>query len=536
MVKKNLAACVIAALLLMSAVSVSAARPDADFNVAPQAVWLARNVGAARETIAFDVTTQRARFILPNGLRSADGSAYWAAFQAGGMTALHSFDVANGSIRASFGLDGVWELGAISATGKWLVLKRAASEIEKAEWTKANAWKTTIAVVDAETRKTTRTLTLDGNFDVDALNTQGSALYLIQHLPALKPDHYQVRKYDVALGQLQDAALVDKRNINEVMAGYARDAVASPNGEWLFTLYVGMHHAHAFIHALNLREGYAWCIDLPSSEGDAATLEHYALALAPDGHTIYASNAVLGALAIADVANIGEPRVVRFAPFAKKSDAPIRDAIVTSDGKRVFFSDANVVWQYDTATTRAQELKRGTMPILDLAMNADNSELFFANVDHSVSALSLTENASSALNKNACPITRPPAQPFVPAGYAAQLPYGEFYYGTEKLWTRLYPKGQWGSLPYYDGAYSQKVWWWRKGFVGTTEQQPALQVTGKQLDGNATLVASRATSGYASDLGGWAMLVGVEVPQAGCWEFTGEYGGEKLSFVVQVLP
>jgi hypothetical protein len=30
------------------------------------------------------------------------------------------------------------------------------------------------------------------------------------------------------------------------------------------------------------------------------------------------------------------------------------------------------------------------------------------------------------------------------------------------------------------------------------------------------------------------MLVGVYVPTPGCWEITGEYRGEKLSFVVWV--
>jgi len=32
------------------------------------------------------------------------------------------------------------------------------------------------------------------------------------------------------------------------------------------------------------------------------------------------------------------------------------------------------------------------------------------------------------------------------------------------------------------------------------------------------------------------MLAGVYVPTLGCWEITGEYRGEKLSFVVWVQP
>ena len=32
------------------------------------------------------------------------------------------------------------------------------------------------------------------------------------------------------------------------------------------------------------------------------------------------------------------------------------------------------------------------------------------------------------------------------------------------------------------------------------------------------------------------MLVGVYVPTPGCWEITGDYKGQKLSFVVWVQP
>lgn len=514
-----------------------------------QAVWLAHSTGSVGATIAFDTASHRARFILPDGLRSADGKQYWAAFQSGGMTALHSFDLTDGSIRDSLGLEGKWKLGAISATGKWLALEREASESDKAAWTNANTWKTTVAVVDTSTLKLTRTISLDGNFDVDALDAKGSALYLIQHLPAVKPDHYQVRRYNLLLGELQEGALVDKRNIDEEMAGYPWDAVASPDGQWLFTLYVGMREEHAFIHALNVQDGYAWCIDLPSGSGQPAMLEHYSLALAPDGHTVYASNAVLGILAIADVANIGEARVVRFTPGftdADAKDARVRSSVVAPDGKHVFMSDAGTVWQYDVSKNQSQELQQGMVPVIGLVMDSLKNELLLAHADHSISAIDLTTPLSSSQaasftkgqNNSVCPVTQPPARPFVPpSAYPAQAPYGDFWYGTEKLWTALRPDGEWQALPHGEGGYSQKVFWWRTGYVGSAEPQPDLQVSGKRLDGDAPLLlASSATNAYHSDFGGWAMLTGVDVPTLGCWELTGKYGDATLSFVVRVAP
>jgi hypothetical protein len=56
------------------------------------------------------------------------------------------------------------------------------------------------------------------------------------------------------------------------------------------------------------------------------------------------------------------------------------------------------------------------------------------------------------------------------------------------------------------------------------------------LDASAPpLHASKATNAFAHDIQS-AMLVGVDVPTAGCWEITGRYGGHELSFTVWVAP
>lgn len=138
-----------------------------------------------------------------------------------------------------------------------------------------------------------------------------------------------------------------------------------------------------------------------------------------------------------------------------------------------------------------------------------------------------------------CAFTRFTASSFVPpAPYPAQAPFGEFWHGTEELWTALRPDGRWDALPYHGGAYTQKIVWWRKGYVGTNEPQPALKITGKQLDGDKTFVVDGATNAHSADFGGngWAIMSGVEIPAPGCWEITGEYCGNKTSFVVQVVP
>ena len=140
---------------------------------------------------------------------------------------------------------------------------------------------------------------------------------------------------------------------------------------------------------------------------------------------------------------------------------------------------------------------------------------------------------------SSCPATvagEPRFQP--PPPYPASAPFPDaFWYGTESLWTMLPANGQWRGLPRGDHGYRQKVFVWRPGYDGRSEQWPQLTVTGRRLDGSeGTPVAEEATNAHHRDFGGWAMLTAVEIPAHGCWELTARYGGSSLTFVVSVVP
>ena len=136
-----------------------------------------------------------------------------------------------------------------------------------------------------------------------------------------------------------------------------------------------------------------------------------------------------------------------------------------------------------------------------------------------------------------CHVTTPQDPVFVPP-----LPYdslgfeGEFWYGSDSLWTAVRYNGVWEALPHNPSGYTQKVFWWRDGYVWTEEPEPELIVTGERLDApGPPLISSKGTNAYASDIGS-AMLVGVDLPTLGCWKITGKYGDAELSFVVWVAP
>lgn len=136
-----------------------------------------------------------------------------------------------------------------------------------------------------------------------------------------------------------------------------------------------------------------------------------------------------------------------------------------------------------------------------------------------------------------CPLTVPQDPLFEPPSPYSDLGFeGEFWYGSNSLWTAVPKNGVWFGLPHNPEGYTQKVFWWREGYVWTEEPEPALTVTGERLDAPAPpLIVSKATNAYASDIRS-AMLVGVDFPTLGCWKITGQYRESELNFVVWVAP
>ena len=272
--------------------------------------------------IAYNMADGQTLFHLPPGRLSADGKQYVTAEllmqnNIEGTTRIGLYDAAaNFRLTALFNENGVWALGAVSSNGRWAALTRIPGEQEKAAWTKAKRWQTDVQIFDTLKRAVVHSIKLDGNFEVDALSTEGFSLFLIEHVPAINPEHYRVRLYSVMNDKLQEGALVDKRAPpDEVMTGYAWGAVAPANGHWLLTLYLDTQRNVAFVHALDLDNQFAICIDLPSGSGDFNLLKQYTLTLAPDGLKLYAANSALGVVAhITLYASIEVARTERFSP------------------------------------------------------------------------------------------------------------------------------------------------------------------------------------------------------------------------------
>ena len=106
------------------------------------------------------------------------------------------------------------------------------------------------------------------------------------------------------------------------------------------------------------------------------------------------------------------------------------------------------------------------------------------------------------------------------------------YFGTDRLWTMFPIKGVLKGTT-ASGATHLELVWFRQGYNQWVEPTPRLKVHGKRLDGTARGVAVSQPKFIGSTPRN-AMLVGLDIPDSGCWQITGRFEDEELAFVVWV--
>jgi hypothetical protein len=152
------------------------------------------------------------------------------------------------------------------------------------------------------------------------------------------------------------------------------------------------------------------------------------------------------------------------------------------------------------------------------------------------SAQSASTQGANAV-PDGCPVTTQyQATPFVPPKpYSQEAGIGSFWFGTDKLWTVLPIDGAWRGLGHYapnDPTFRQKLFIWRQGYDWHTEPRPNLKVVGRRLDAPAAPLLTDRANNVTSEPA--AMVVGINFPTVGCWEITGRYGDDALTFVIWV--
>ncbi len=151
----------------------------------------------------------------------------------------------------------------------------------------------------------------------------------------------------------------------------------------------------------------------------------------------------------------------------------------------------------------------------------------------------LDSNAADAAKQppipDHCPVTLPSEPLYVAPGEAKPVDpaRGMFLHGTDALFTQLASDGRWTGIKSATGTRNKSAWF-RKDAEWSEERPYQLIVTAKRIDGPGPMITvPRVTNMLVGkELQEMAMLVMLELPERGCWEVTGNYKSEYLSFIV----
>ncbi|MBV9001355.1 MAG: hypothetical protein JO304_20020 [Solirubrobacterales bacterium] len=213
------------------------------------------------------------------------GSPYqYAAFAAGRGTIVKQLQAGAAAIASELRVAGQYGIPAVdysgsttglSADGRTLVLVEIPGNVPPR--------RTRLLMLDAMPRLGLRArLSLPGWWTVDAISPNGRWLYLI-HYTSSNVLSYEVRAYDLLARQLDPRPVVDPRERDEAMTGFALTRVMSAGGRWAYTLYARPTGV-PFVHALDTVGRRAVCVDLPSL--NSSDIGNPDLRLTPGGRTL----------------------------------------------------------------------------------------------------------------------------------------------------------------------------------------------------------------------------------------------------------
>jgi DNA-binding beta-propeller fold protein YncE len=298
-----------------------------------------RTNGQAGPLVLYDVVSRRQHVSLPRGLASADGRTYVSARTLGKQaTLLTRYSLPSGRVVATRRLPGRQWLAAISPNGRRVLVQYRAPK-----------GFTRYAVLDG--MRTTRAVSLRGNYEVETLSPDGQRIFLIHWTPT---GRYDLRRFDLRTSKITATPTRSSESGEvEKMQGTAWVGVPSRNGNWLLTLYV-KYDGSAFIHALDLRAGIGHCIDLEGVHGDLNTVGTSVLALSPNQRMLYVAMPLVGRIFALDLRKLELTRTVRFAPISAASYGfginP--SAALTPNGRMLYFAAGQKLWGLDTASWR----------------------------------------------------------------------------------------------------------------------------------------------------------------------------------------
>jgi DNA-binding beta-propeller fold protein YncE len=191
------------------------------------------------------------------------------------------------------------------------------------------------------------------------------------------------------------------------MSGVRLSGVFSPDGNWLYSVYA-RQGSGAFVHALNLTQPFAFCLDLPD-DGSPTDAFHWSLALTADGKHLYAANGAMGSVMQIDNLDGYDASIVRTKQIGlagatagalvqnvEAKELGANGAVLSPDGATLVTTGSTGLIWIDTATlrVRSEELKAWT--VWSLAGSPDGSRVYALKDTGAIAELSMEDGRTAA--------------------------------------------------------------------------------------------------------------------------------------------
>jgi hypothetical protein len=330
-----------------------AAVPEQGRRVATGVLLLGSSTGVTSVDAATGRVISQTTGVSPLG----DWSEVFTTTPSPGRTILEARDAVTGAVASKVSLAG--ELGVRVAAGDGSQVALMAPLPEgTSPWTPVPRASTRLVVADPTGAEEPTRYRLRGNFEPEAFSKNGKSLFLIKFVPPTDPVAYRVARLDLAEGKVFPVG-TGQKGVVETMSGTRLEQTPSSDGDMLYTLYTtqpaAYAHAHAkngtpvaFVHTLNLDEGWAHCVVLPKALWGADPA-HEAMAASPDLDLLYVVDTARDLVAVMNTERL---EVVLTEEF---DIGPVQEgetsAVVGPDGSLIVAAGSKVV-ALDTSTLR----------------------------------------------------------------------------------------------------------------------------------------------------------------------------------------
>jgi hypothetical protein len=218
-------------------------------------VQLHRGVGAV------PVGSDDPRWADPSAVAALDGSAVFSIRRSAGADELARLDPDTGDAITAWPLPSTMEsISAVSPGGRWVALTDGPAAYTPGAPRPA----TRLVVFDTDTGSESRRLELRGDVRPEAFSVTGELVFALDY----RGDSYRVQTVYLETGEQYDTSSRDKSVEREDMYGTSVRAVLSADKTLLSTLYRNPDPDEpAFVHILDLQNGWAYCADLTAPFG-----------------------------------------------------------------------------------------------------------------------------------------------------------------------------------------------------------------------------------------------------------------------------